>query len=172
MNQDFLNDYFANTWKGSFNEYLYSGYALVDKIQPNEWVLDVGCGWNNFKDKIPNLVGIDPAGMGADITVGIDEYKPSRLFDVAFCLGSINFGDEDRIVKQIEKVVACLKPWGRIYWRCNPGLKDHGNNRVVQVEFFDWSFEKQAEMADRFGFKIAEMRWDQGKRIYAEWIRI
>jgi excinuclease ABC subunit A len=40
---------------------------IVDKIKPHETVIDVGCGYNLFKDKIPNLLGIDPANDAADI---------------------------------------------------------------------------------------------------------
>ena len=50
-------------WKDtSLDLYKWSGYRLVDEInsQKPRSVLDVGCGFNRFKGKINNLMGIDP----------------------------------------------------------------------------------------------------------------
>ena len=74
MNQKSLNKYFANTWKSNLDRYQYSGWALADKIQSNESVLDVGCGFNEFKTRILNLTGLDPANDCADVKLPIEEY--------------------------------------------------------------------------------------------------
>ena len=47
----------------------------------------------------------------------------------------MNFGNEDVILQQIEKVSSLLKPNGRIYWRQNPGQKDHGNEECKSIDF-------------------------------------
>jgi hypothetical protein len=60
MKQTELNEYFSTKWQSNLNQYTYSGWALADKIHTNELVLDVGCGFNEFKSRIPNLIGIDP----------------------------------------------------------------------------------------------------------------
>ena len=44
----------------------YTGFALVDKINPLESVIDVGCGLNLLKEHIAGLVGIDPVYPEAD----------------------------------------------------------------------------------------------------------
>jgi hypothetical protein len=90
---------------------------------------------------------------------------------VAFCLGSINFGDGDNIITQIKCVIDCLKPQARIYWRCNPGLKDHGNELCKDINFYPWTIEKHIEFADLFGFKLITAKMDKNDRIYAEWSR-
>jgi len=170
-NQNYLNKYFGQEWKSSILDYKYSGHSLIQKVTQNEWVLDVGCGDNYFKNNIRNLVGIDPANNAADEKVTIEDFASDRQFDVAFCLGSINFGDEKRILSQIEKVMSHLKPHSRIYWRCNPGLQDHNTEGCTQIEFFPWTLEFHKWHAPRFGFTIKELCWDTQNRIYAEWVR-
>ena len=72
MRQDDLNKYFSTTWRSNLAQYEYSGYALIDKVKPEELVLDVGCGFNEFKQHIPNLVGVDPANDLADVKLPIE----------------------------------------------------------------------------------------------------
>jgi predicted metalloenzyme YecM len=171
MKQEDLNNYFSTVWRSNLNQYKYSGWNLVDKVMPYETVLDVGCGFNEFRQRMPNLIGIDPANDLADVKVRIEDYKPTNKFDVAFCLGSINFGGGANIISQINCVVRCLKPQARIYWRCNPGLADHGNEACKNIDFYPWTIEKHVELADLFGFRLTVARWDTANRIYAEWFR-
>ena len=171
MKQEDLNNYFSTVWRSNLAQYKYSGWALIDKIKPTELVLDVGCGFNEYKSHIPNLVGIDPANSCADYQVRIEDFQVPSCFDVAFCLGSINFGGGANIISQIKSVVDCLKPQARIYWRCNPGLADHGNQECKDIEFYPWTIEKHVEFADLFKFKLVKACWDTNNRIYAEWSR-
>ncbi len=81
-------------WKDtSLDLYKWSGYRLVDEInsQKPRSVLDVGCGYNRFKGKINNLIGIDPYNDLADIKVSLEDYKAGPV-DIGLWLGSINFG--------------------------------------------------------------------------------
>ena len=58
-----LNRYFKKYWQNDMRKWKYSGLALIDEVnnlKPRA-VLDVGCGYNEFKGKIKNLIGIDPA---------------------------------------------------------------------------------------------------------------
>lgn len=175
MNQHQLDKYFSTVWRSNLDQYTYSGWALVDKVQPNELVLDVGCGFNEFKSRIPNLIGVDPANDLADVKLPIEHFAADtgnhNKFDVAFCLGSINFGSEFTILNQITATINCLKPRARIYWRCNPGLKDHGNTECENIDFYPWTIEKHIELADAFCFKLSKVCWDRAERIYAEWAR-
>jgi hypothetical protein len=170
MLQNKLNNYFANNWKSNLDQYQYSGWALVDKIRANESVLDVGCGFNEFKTRIPNLTGLDPANDRADVKLPIEEYFPPYKFDVALCLGSINFGNKLTIMNQIACVINCLNPIARIYWRCNPGYADHGNEECKSIDFYPWTIEEHIKLSELFGFKLVTSCWD-GNRIYAEWSR-
>jgi hypothetical protein len=171
MNQIQLNEYFATKWKGNLDQYIYSGWNLANKVSDNEWVLDVGCGTNPFKGKIKNLIGIDPAFNEADYKVTIDNFKTYQRFDVAFCLGSINFGPEDKIIMEINALINLLKSESRIYWRCNPGRKDHDSLECKRIDFFPWSFDIHQKFSKYFNFKCVNLKYDNNNRIYAEWLR-
>ena len=170
MKQEDLNNYFSSIWKSNLDQYQYSGWAIADKIQSNESVLDIGCGFNEFKSRILNLVGIDPANDSADYRVSIEEFNTVDRFDVALCLGSINFGNKLTIMNQIACVVNCLKSTARIYWRCNPGYADHDNEECKLIDFYPWSIEEHVKLSELFGFKLITCCWDNN-RIYAEWSR-
>jgi hypothetical protein len=171
MDQQYLNNYFSQYWRGQLNQYLYSGVSLKNKISPDEWVLDVGCGINPFKSIIANLIGIDPAFGQADYQTTIEDFETDQRFDVAFCLGSINFGSEDNIKNQIKCVNKFLNPKARIYWRCNPGLRDHGNPECQKIDFFPWSSKLLNQYAKEFGFRVVVIKEDFYNRIYCEWAR-
>lgn len=169
--QQQLNSYFSTHWRGHLNTYLYSGLNLAKHVKQNEWVLDVGCGINPFKSLIPNLIGIDPAFDQADYRTTLEDFVTDKKFDVAFCLGSINFGTEDIIKNQIKCLVALLKPSARIYWRVNPGLQDHGNKECQLIDFFPWSKSLLVNYANEFGFVTTNIADDLNNRIYCEWHR-
>lgn len=165
-----LDTYFSTVWKPNTDRYIYSGWQLLSKVLPTDKVLDVGCGYNLFKSSLGDrLIGIDPYNLAADITVGIDEFTTHETFDVIFCLGSINFGNEETILRQTKKVVELCRPGGSIYWRQNPGRKDHGNTECKDIDFFDWSFDKNIKYASIYNCNVNMLALDSGNRIYAEW---
>ena len=175
INQEYLNSYFGNIWHKHSNpskKNTQSGLQILSKIQTDEYVLDVGCGTNPFKGSIAHLIGIDPAFDQADVKCTIDEFQTDIKFDVALCLGSINFGDVNDIERQIAKVVSLLTPSGRIYWRCNPGMQDHHDPACKQIEFYPWSIQEHIRLSNKFEFNLIECGWEQdNSRIYAEWLR-
>jgi len=170
MNQQQLDEYFATKWSSNLDQYQHSGWSLIDKIKDDEFVLDVGCGHNPFKGKIKNLVGIDPAFTEADYQTTIEQFQIDQKFDAAFCLGSINFGDKLTIMNQIACVINCLNPTACIYWRCNPGYADHGNEACKDIDFYPWSIDEHVKLSELFGFRLMTCCWDND-RIYAEWSR-
>ena len=169
MNQSQLNKYFSTKWKSNIDQYTYTGWNLIDKIEDSEWVLDVGCGENPFKGKIKNLIGIDPAFEESDFKVPLEEFKTDQKFDVAFCLGSINFGSRNKIIKQIKLIVNLLNANSRIYWRCNTGIFDHENEECKKINFYPWTIEDHFELSKYFGFICKDIKIDTKDRIYAEW---
>jgi len=177
IDQQALNIYFAGAWRQrnrSIGQYQFTGERLIEKINAGESVIDIGCGINPYRGYIPNLVGIDPAFPEADHQCTLEEFVSRGViqrFNVAFCLGSINFGTREDIEHQISLVTRLLRTRGaRIYWRCNPGQKDHGNRECESIPFYDWSFDEHVRLSELFGFEIGEMDWDSNNRIYAEWI--
>lgn len=178
MDQVRLNEYFGKIWRtlpiSDPLEYDYTGKNLISKISLEERVIDIGCGKNRFKSVIPNLIGVDPAFPEADFHMTLEEFHNinTEKYDVALCLGSLNFGDKEYVEHQLSMVVDMLKPVSRIYWRSNPGRKDHGTAECQDIEFYPWTFEEHIRLADLFQFKVAELRWEtDNRRIYAEWKR-
>lgn len=160
-----------------------TGKALKErllKMNPNR-VLDVGCGDNEWKKVLGgSLWGIDPYNDQADEKVGIMEFGKVDIgnFDVVLALGSINFGDDRTIFAQVEKVVACAKTGGKIFWRFNPGIT-HDNDHARWIDFYPWTEAKINEFAERLGCTVNEIAWDQtneetirwGNRYYSEWTK-
>ena len=173
--QQYLNDYFRNHWKPSLDAYTYSAYEVIaKKIQPHEWLLDVGCGYNPFKSLVSHVVGVDPAMDAADFQVTIEDFYATKLFDVATCLGSLNFGDDAVVGRQINKMVSHLKTKSRVYWRLNPGRRDHASEKCQGIPFYPWSHRRLQDFAELHDFRqINEQSETNGRvvRLYAEWHR-
>ena len=68
IEEDNLKEYFGGVWKPDWAKFEQSGYQLIEKINDlkPESVLDIGCGYNQLNEKIPNLFGIDPYNSAAD----------------------------------------------------------------------------------------------------------
>jgi cyclopropane fatty-acyl-phospholipid synthase-like methyltransferase len=136
---------------------------LVDSINKHKpkAVLDVGCGYNQFKERIPNLTGIDPYNNCADYMVDILDYKiEPESYDAIIALGSINFNSQEDIEARVSQCVNLLSSSGRIYFRANPGI-DHKNGPWVHI--FPWSFEKCYEIAKKFNLKVETFKKDQDR---------
>ena len=77
-----LHRYFSKVWQSDMKKWKHSGLQLIDevnKLRPRA-VLDVGCGYNEFKGKINYLTGIDPYNDKADIVINTIDYKPKEKF--------------------------------------------------------------------------------------------
>ena len=72
-------------------KFKYSGLAIIDEVNamnPDN-VIDIGCGYNEFKGKIKNLIGIDPYNDRADIDVHTLDYKHLNLMLLFVWVASI-----------------------------------------------------------------------------------
>lgn len=162
-----LHKYFSKYWQNDMKKWKYSGVALIDEVnslKPRA-VLDVGCGYNEFKGKIDNLIGIDPYNDKADFQLGTLEYKTEEKFDVILCLGSVNFGNRDKIIAEIKKCVDLLADNGTMFFRVNPGVQ-HDKPEAYWIEFFPWNVPFIIELAEMFKLKILDIRDDTNSRKY------
>ena len=166
-----IDHYFRNNWKPNYDKFKYSGWQLLDKIDKDAHILDIGCGYNLLKPHFPNLYGIDPCNSNADYEIALEDYIPHKNFDVYLALGSLNFGDKKVIDKQIKHLYNITKKNDIIYWRQNPGLGDHPWQGVEEIVFFPWSLKWNVHYCDKYNFELKEFAQDNGNRLYAEWIR-
>ena len=166
-----IDTYFRNNWKPNYNKFKYSGWQLLDKIDKDAHILDIGCGYNLLKPHFSNLYGIDPCNSNADQEIAFEDYIPHKNFDVFLALGSLNFGDEKVVDKQIEHLYNITKKGDKIYWRQNPGLGDHPWQGVKEIKFFPWSYKYNEYFSKKYSFVIIEYKKDRGDRLYVEWIR-
>ena len=165
IDHEVLKNYFSKVWQPQTKRYKYSGLSIIDEVnnlQPKK-VLDLGCGYNEFKGKINNLIGIDPYNERADVQVGILDYNVQTNFDVIICLGSINFGTVDKIYTELEHAVSLTKQNGLLYFRANPGTQ-HEAPEAKWIDFFEWTSEFIINSADRLGCQLVTLNQDMGER--------
>ena len=162
-----LHKYFSKYWDNDMKKWKYSGLSLINEVnnlKPRA-VLDVGCGYNEFKGKIDNLIGIDPYNDLADLEVGTLEYKTDQKFDVILCLGSVNFGSRDKIIAEVGRCVDLLAEGGTMFFRVNPGVQ-HNKPEADWIEFFAWNVPFIIELSEMFNLQVLDIRDDTNQRKY------
>jgi len=158
-------------WYPDYTKFLYSGWAILDKIKPEDRILDIGCGYNLFKKHFGDrLYGIDPYNPAADELVSWEDYQPKQKFNVYFALGSLHFGDDEIVESQIKKLSDLTNPGNRIFWRQNPGTQPCFVHET-EMGFNGWTFEKNHAWSEKYNFSIVDLKQDTGDRIYAERIK-
>ena len=156
----------GGVWQPRTDIYQYTGWGIVDEINKRNprSVLDVGCGYNPFKPRIPNLVGIDKFNNSADYMVDILEYNVEpNTYDAVIVFGSINFGDYGDVSARFRKVFELTAPGGKIYVRANPG-NTHKNGPWIDI--FPWDFEAAHRIAKEHAIKLVTFKKDNGNRLY------
>src|SRR6056300_392691 len=162
-----LSNYFGSVWQPQTKKFKYSGLKLIDEINalhPKK-VLDLGCGYNEFKGKINNLLGLDPYNNKADIKSTILDYNTTTKFDAVLCLGSINCGSTEKILAEISKAVDLTSKGGLLYFRVNPGHK-HAAPKSEWISFYNWTPSFIINVADLLNVDILDLRNDSNDRIY------
>ena len=156
-----LHRYFANHWDNDMKKWKHSGLALIDQINDMKprAVLDVGCGYNEFKGKI------DPYNNRADHEIDLMDYRPNTKFDIILALGSINFGGRNKIIAEVSKCVNMLEDGGMIFFRVNPGVQ-HDKTEARWIEFYAWNVPFIIELAEMYNLKVLDIRDDSNKRKY------
>ena len=164
----YMNRFFGEIWQPETDKYQYSGWALVDLINKEnpKAVLDFGCGYNPFKERINNLVGIDPFNNQADYMVDVLEFAVEpETYDHIIVFGSLNFGDRNDIETRFAKLNELLMPGGKMYFRANPG---HIWPKGPYVDIFPWTFEVAYDLAKKHGLELEKFKKDNGDRLYFE----
>ena len=166
-----LDKYFRHVWAGGIKNFKWSGLRLVDEVNAHKprRVLDIGCGYHEFKGKIDNIIGIDPYNSRADHEVALLDYHPDEKFDATLALGSINFGSTDKIYAELEHAVSLCNPGALMYFRANPGLP-HDKTESDWIYFYPWDSNFIVNCAEQLNVDILDIRTDTHKnRLYFVW---
>lgn len=144
-------------WHTDLNCYHISGFAILPdiiKLKPNK-ILDLGCGYNEFKQYFPNtLIGIDITNAAADHVMDFLEYPcEDNSVDVILALGSINFGSRELVEKQVEWIARKLKPGGQAFIRVNPA---EAPDDCITERFYIWKVEDIYDFSIKFNLDIFE----------------
>lgn len=124
---------------------------FVNNLNP-ALVLDLGCGDNQYRMFIKNLIGIDIVNDAADIKADIITIPfDNNSADVVLCFGSINFGSEDIIRKQLSEVTRVLRVGGYAIFRGN--MKDHNDIKDI---YYGWSPEKVIAWTEQINMTLHE----------------
>ena len=156
-----LHNYFSKVWQPETKKYKYSGLSIIDEVnamKPRR-VVDLGCGYNEFKGKIKNLIGVDSYNDKADIREYVHTFRSKEKFDVAICLGSINFGSSDKIINELKSAIDLVTPTGILYFRVNPG-RQHDNEESKWINFYDWDPVFISNIAEFFNCDLLTIRKD------------
>lgn len=163
LDRRYLRRFFGEIWKPHTDDYNYTGWPLAEEIirhNPQN-VLDVGCGYNQFRGRIPNLTGIDPYNDCADYMVDILDYHVrAGTHDHIICLGSINFNSRQDIEARFARCVDLLAPGGRMYFRANPGIQWKNG---PWVEIFAWNFQVVKELEEKYSLKLETFKQDNDR---------
>lgn len=168
----YLKYFFGTVWQHRTDTFGFSGWEVVNQINAlnPKAVLDVGCGYNQFKDKVQNLIGIDPFNPNADYMIDILDYNVDDLYDVIMVFGSINFNDIDEVQARLAKVFSLLAPNGKVFVRANPGIQ---HVRATGAEFdgpwvdvFEWSFDYANHFAKAYKMTLETFKQDQNGRLF------
>jgi SAM-dependent methyltransferase len=189
-----LVDYFKDNpsndkdyWNTDLNCYHISGFAIIPdimKLNPKT-ILDLGCGYNEFKRYFPQLVGVDFSNRHADVICDFVEYEcPDNSQDVILALGSINFISIDIVSKQVDYIHRKLRPGGTAFIRVNPAQAPDDS---IDNIFYAWSIEDIYNFTSKYNFTIkdniikyenripsAKLRGAQGfanVKLYWEWVK-
>jgi len=166
----YMKRFFGEIWQPATDDHTYSGWSIVERINEKDPqnVLDFGCGYNQFKPRIKNLIGIDPYNDCADYMVDILEFNVDEKYDHMIVFGSLNFGDENDIRIRFDKLYNLLDTGGRMYFRVNPGILWA---KGPYVDIFPWSFEFAYTLAKEYNCKLERYKKDN-KRMYFELLKM
>lgn len=169
------------------------GKNLIEKIKkmqatnPNLRILDLGCGYNMYKDHLQNVTGVDPYIDEADVHCKLSDFKPDGKYDIIICFGPMNWYTYDEQYRNMLKIKECLSDTGVCYWShvhnyhklfqpqgehahswIAGDLEDAFKNNAFffydriwrYTQYFNWTEHALMTLCDHVGLKYGEMQYD------------
>ena len=172
LGQQYLARFFGQHWGHAMDQYRQTGWALVDRVNalnPGR-VLDVGCGFNLFRGRIQNVIGLDPYNDEADVKLDIIDYAAEpQSFDVILALGSLCYNSELEVEQRFAHCVRLLKSGGPFILRVNP---DAFFQKYPYIDFFAWTLEVAKLWAQRYNLCLDAWEPDALGRYYVAYTRL
>lgn len=162
MTQEYIPSHFGDT-KYEWMSGVFQGIVELANSRNPTLVIDAGCGRNQYKPHIKNLVGFDPNPyQNADFRSSILEAEfEENSADVVLALGSVQFGTTDNVKANIRKLISWTKPGGLIIMRATldePGFRRHLENKKqlneFVVDFHLWSYDFLDEVTKENNLKM------------------
>jgi SAM-dependent methyltransferase len=138
-------------------------YARVNALNPT-LVIDAGCGKNQHKPFIQNLIGFDASPFpNVDINCAIldAQFEPASA-DAVLCLGSIQYISREYILANINKVIGWVKPGGLIEMRVM--LNDEFSKEYHAIYDKDavrypWDDQLRNEITEKYNLEYIVEPW-------------
>lgn len=186
-------DYQGNKIPTIEHKWKIRGKNLITKIKkmqtenPNLTILDLGCGYNMYKQHLANVTGVDPYIESADIICKLDEFQPKNKFDIIICFGPMNWYSYDEQFRNMQKIKECLSETGVCYWShvhnyykifqpdaerahewvagdLDSAFKNNAfyfYDRVWKyTSYFNWTEKALTTLCDQVGLIYGEMQYD------------
>ncbi len=152
-----IKEFFGKTWNQTEVD-----LHVVEIIKDAKSVIDVGCGFNPYKEYHDNLVGIDIVNKKADFNCDILNFSPGdRKFDVAICYGVLHFNSYHWIRERLEWVVKNTTDDGQILMKVNPSSKEDQAEELRSSDviwFHRWNHGLAQHFADIYNLEVWNWR--------------
>ena len=135
---------------------------VLEKLKSAKNPIDVGCGYNPYKQYNSNLIGVDIVNEKADWIGDIIDYPGwDRKFDLAICYGILHFHSYDWIRQRLEWVLNNTTPNAQILIKVNPTPKEDQEEslRSSDVVWFDrWNKGLADHFAQMYNLEVWNWR--------------
>ena len=152
-----IKEFFGKTWNQTEVD-----PHVVEIIKDAKSVIDVGCGFNPYKEYNDNLIGIDIVNKKADFNCDILNFSSGdRKFDVAICYGVLHFNSYHWIRERLEWVVNNTTDDGQILMKVNPSSKEDQAEELRSSDviwFHRWNHGLAQHFAEIYDLEIWNWR--------------
>lgn len=138
-------------------------YDRINALKPS-LVIDAGCGKNQHKYFIKNLIGFDASPYpNVDMHCAIQDapFEPNCA-DAVLALGSVQYISRDYVLKNIEKIISWVKPGGliemRVVFNDDFSRAYHQIYDKDAVRFF-WDDELREEITSTYNLQYEVEPW-------------
>lgn len=137
----------------------YTGEWLLKEIEKDGEdviVLDIGCGKNPFKNRIKNVIGVEPGNWGnPDLNLNCTEafslFRENSI-DWILSIGVLHHSNTEEIHEMVEQMKAMVKPNGKIACLCKP-VDGYPKLDKDGPQIYPWTYETCDALTDAHNLK-------------------